>query len=278
MKKFLIRLLIIITAAYCSQYLLYASLKTILDRKSQFRLTRYFRDKQHDYFVLGNSRAVNSVNEKYANEERRKDLINLSFNGMPYNNVVDILDDVNANNRGSTIFVEITSLLNNDIDNSYSYYLSDSKFVRKTYQHTIYDNICLLRLNNELFLRNIYYLTQSDNDWINRSTISQSLIENVSKADPVTIMTNMEEFTSRLDSLRDKCDRSGNKLIYFWAPYLPEFRETISDYSAIVKILEDDSKRYNFINLNEVQLPRESFADRLHTNYSGSILLTNSLF
>jgi hypothetical protein len=277
MKKFLVRLSIFLIVTFAAQYIFYIAIKSALDKKSQFRFTRYFRSPRHKFFVVGNSRGVNSINEKYATEKLNTDIINLSFNGEPYKNAVNLIDDINTKNRNSVIFIEITCLNNNNFDNSYSYYISNSKVLQKQFSGTIYRWVDLLRLNSELLLRNIYYLKKSDNDWINGNTISQNIINHIKTDSSFKAFPDQKLFFERLAQLQKKCDISGNNLVYFLAPYYPDYLYKITDYNTIISYMSKNSEKYSFINLNDTKLSNNMFADRIHTNYRGSILLTTNL-
>lgn len=208
MNKFLYRLIAFIVLAFVTQYAVYMAFKYVLDKKSDFRISRYFRAPKHKYFVIGDSRGANSIDEKYATEALKIDIINLSFNGMPYKNSLDMLDQVNRDNTNSTIFFEISCLADNDFDGAYSYYSSNSDIFKKRYAETIYNLPTLLRLNNEFFLRNIYYLRKSDNDWINMGTITQNVINQISRDSSYKMFPNINEFHQRLALLQKKMCRS----------------------------------------------------------------------
>ncbi|HTE02164.1 MAG TPA: hypothetical protein VK668_22905 [Mucilaginibacter sp.] len=277
MKKFLISLSVFLLAAFVTQYVVYTVFKKVLDSKSKFRITRYFRSPKHKYFVLGNSRGVNSINEKYATEKLKLDIINLSFNGMPYQNMAAILTDVNSKNTNAVIFVEISCLNNNEFDNSYSYYSSNSTIIKKQFSGSVYNMFNLLRLDNELFLRNIYYLKKSDNDWVNNYTITQSIIDKIKTDTSFKIAPNKDLFATRLAELQKTCNDHGNRLVYFLAPYYPGYLYKISDYNSVLSYMSENSKTYQFINLNKEKMTDDMFADRLHTNVKGSVLLTTDL-
>ncbi|RCH54884.1 hypothetical protein DJ568_10415 [Mucilaginibacter hurinus] len=279
MKHFLTRLIIFIAVAFVSQLALYIGIKAVLDAKSNFRFSRYFRDKTHNNFVIGASRAVNSINEKYANENLKLDFINLGFNGQPYANMVDLLDDVNAANKNAVIYVELSSLYDVEVefDNQYAYYISNSEPIKKSFAGTVYDNLALLRLNNEFFLRSIYYLSKSDNDWLNQNNISQNIINEALNMKPYRLAKRRGQFIKNLAEVQNKCNNAGNQLIYFLAPYLPAYRDKAIDFADILNIMEQNKAKYKFVNLNTINLPNDMFADRVHTNYKGSVILTDSL-
>jgi len=277
MKKFLFRLSVFCILTFAAQYITYFAIKKALDKKSQFRLTRYFRAPKHKYFVIGNSRGLNSINEKYANETLKIDLINLSVNGEPYKNALNILDDINERNKNSVIFLEITCLNKNYFDHSYSYYISDSKILRKAYAGKTYNWLHLLRLNNELFLRNIYYLKKSDNDGINKNTITKNMIDHIKIDSSFRINDNEGIYLNRLTTLQKICDDHGNKLIFFLTPFYPEYLSKITDYNSTIQFMNVNKTKFNFVNLNNIKLPDYMFADRIHTNYKGSVPLTRAL-
>jgi len=277
MKKFLFRSTIFIALSFLAQYVFYIAVKTTLDKKSQFRLTRYFRSPEHKFFVVGNSRAVNSVNEKYARQQLRMDLINLSFNGEPYKNVLNMVDDINSKNKNSTIFFEISCLSNTNFDDEYAYYIPNSPIIGKEFSGTPYDWLPMLRLNNELFLRNIYYLNKSDNDWVNRNTISINIINHIKADSLYTIFPDKKVLADRLAEVQKRCDENGIRLIFFLAPYYPAYRYKIADYDSTIAYMGSMANKYRFIDLNKIKLSNEMYADRVHTNYKGSELLTLNL-
>lgn len=278
MSFFLKRLLLLLVIAYISQFVLFKVSKSILDKKSEFRLTRFFRSPRHANFILGNSRAVNSVNEKYAVEKLNIDVINLGFNGMPYKNLKTILDAVNNKNTNATIFVEITALLNEINDDSYAYYISNSPEIKLQYQKTVFEKLQLLRLNNEIFLRNIYYLRKSDNDWINRYSISPALIKEIrGNNKPVSIFPDQKELINRIFQIKKDSEAHHNKVVFFLAPYYPDYLSKITDYKEVCDYLYSLKPQIIFYDLNLQSLPPSSFADRLHTNVDGAIPLTEYL-
>jgi hypothetical protein len=277
MFKFTKKILIILLTFLLAQYFIYIFTNKFLTNKSNFRITRYFKNKKHNYFILGNSRGVNSVNESYAKKSLNIDLINLSFNGMPFKNIYSLYQDINSNNYNSTIFIEASSLSNNDIDNSYVYYSSQSPFISKLYPDLKYYILPLLKFNNELFLRNIYYLFKNDDDWVNRNTINKSLINSISISEQNKIVNNYKILTENIKKINIIANKNNNKIIFFLAPYYPKYLSTLTDYNKLCNYFNEYNNNYLFIDLNKVKLSDEQFADRIHTNYNGSYILTKTL-
>ena len=278
MKKFVYRFLILAVSIFVAQFVLYIGIKYVLDSKSKFRLTRYFRNSKHDYYILGNSRAVNSVNEKYANDSLKLDLINLGFNGEPYKNIVDLLDDINSKVTHKTIFFEVSCITKAKTDYSYAYYIANSKFIKKDYSNTIYDKIALLRFNNEFFIRNIFYLNKSDNNWINNGTITPAIINEIDTIKSATIFhNNTVDFEKRMVEIAAKCAKSNNKVVFYLAPYFPKYLARISDYNYTLNFFKTNAGKYNFVDMNNVQLTQSMFMDKIHSNITAAPILTRYL-
>jgi hypothetical protein len=277
MFKFTTKILIIFLTFLLAQYFIYFFINRFLTNKSNFRITRYFNNQKHKYFVLGNSRGVNSVNESYAKKSLNIDLINLSFNGMPFENIYSLYQDINTSNNNSIIFIEVSCLSNNDIDNSYVYYSNQSPYISKLYPDLKYYILPLLKFNNELFLRNIYYLFKNDDDWINRNTINKSLINSISVSEKNIIINNYNILTANIKKIKLISNKNNNKIIFFLAPYYPKYLTTLTDYNKLCNYFNEINNNYTFIDLNKVKLSDEQFADRIHTNYNGSYILTKTL-
>ena len=277
MCKFIKKVFILFLSFLFAQYFVFFLTNIILTKKSNFRITRYFSNPKHKYFVLGNSRAVNSVNEFYAKKSLNLDLINLSFNGMPFENIFSIYQDINSNNINSIIFIEVSSLSNNKLDNSYVYYSSQSKYISKLYPEVKYKIFPLLKFNNDLFLRNIYYLYKNDDDWINRNIINYSLIKSIKKNEKNQIINNYNLLSENIKKINNVSIKNNNKVIFFLAPYYPKYLTTLTDYNKLINYFIHDNNDLSFIDLNKIKLSDDQFADRIHTNFNGSYILTKSL-
>lgn len=273
----MVRLVCFLVVVYAGQWIVYFVCKGILDRRSQFRITRYFRQPKHDIFVLGNSRAVNSIDERYAKDSLHLDVLNVSFNGMPYLNTVDMLQEVNRSNKGSVIYLEISCLATDNGDDAFAYYMSNSTFIDRRYHGTLYGWLPLARLNSDIFLRSIYYLHRPDDNWINRNVITPAIISGIAASPPEALFPDTIKFHQRLDEVQRICATHGNRLILFLAPYYPAYLDKLTDYQLFKGYLDAHAGTYRFVDLNIVQLRAEMFADRVHTNEKGALPLTRYL-
>jgi len=225
---------------------------------------------------LGNSRAVNSFNERQGSILSGKKVINLAYNGMPNNNIIDFVDDINEKYTGKLIYIEISSLFErSNSSNEYSFYMDKSKFIFSRFENTRYRYIKLLSYNNEFFLRNLYYLNRSDQDWSNQNVINAPILNSISKIKPFNLINEKDQFEKRVQLIQSKCDARGNKLVYFLAPYFPAFLSKVLDYNYLTNFFLN--QRGAFIDLNQYLMPNSYFADRVHTNFNGATFLTQKL-
>jgi hypothetical protein len=276
MIVFLKRVLIYFLIVFMSQLGLYYCFNAIFSNYSDFRFNRYFKNNNFDIFILGNSRAVNSVNEKQGSILSGKNVVNLSYNGMPTDNIIDLVDDINEKYTGKLIFIEISSFfLKVNSTNEYSFYMDKSKFIFSRFENTRYHYIKLLSFNNEFFLRNLYYLNRSDQDWSNQNIINAAILKSISKAKPFNLIDDKHQFEERIQLIQSKCDDKGNKLVYFLAPYFPTYLSKALDYGYLKNYFLQ--RNGTFIDLNQYSLPESYYADRVHTNSNGAVFLTQKL-
>ena len=274
---FLKRGIIYFLIVFISQIGVYYTFNAIFSNYSDFRFNRYFKNDNFDIFILGNSRAVNSVNERQGSILSGKKVINLAYNGMPNNNIIDFVDDINEKYTGKLIYIEISSLFEkSNFSNEYSFYMDKSKFIFSRFENTRYRFIKLLSYNNEFFLRNLYYLNRSDQDWSNQNVINEPILKSIAKVKPFNLINERNQFEERIQLIQSKCDAKGNKLIYFLAPYFPTYLSKARDYDDLKKVFL--KRKLAFVDLNHYLLPVSYYADRVHTNSQGAAFLTQNLF
>ena len=204
-------------------------------------------------------------------------VINLAYNGMPNNNIIDFVDDINEKYTGKLIYIEISSLFErSNSSNEYSFYMDKSKFIFSRFENTRYRYIKLLSFNNEFFLRNLYYLNRSDQDWSNQNVINEPILKSIAKVKPFNLINERHQFEERIQLIQSKCDAKGNKLIYFLAPYFPTYLSKALDYDDLKKVFL--KRKLAFVDLNQYLLPVSYYADRVHTNSQGAAFLTQNLF
>lgn len=275
MKKFLTYLIVFAVTLYAVQSGVYLGIAQLMNDHSQFRFARYFRRPSHDVFILGNSRGANSVSERFAKDSLGVDALNLSYNGQTYPYLLALVKDICSHNQHATLYVEISALPNSWEDDNYASYMHNSRFFRGQYAGTVYNWLLLTRLDNEFLLRDINNFFKSDDNWINKNTITQAVLkQEMASRDTVSLFPDKELMASRLDTLQQVCHANHNKLIYFLAPYFPLYRARIRDLDSVADFIQG---KYDFVNLNSVPLSWDMFEDRLHTNTKAVGRLTDTL-
>jgi hypothetical protein len=276
MILFLKRVVIFFLIVFISQLGLYFAFNAIFSNYSDFRFNRYFRNDNFDIFILGNSIAVNSINERIGSVLSGKKVVNLAYNGMPNSNIIDFVDDINEKYTGKLIYIEISSLFKrSNSSNEYAFYMDKSKFIFSRFENTRYRYINLLRYNNEFFLRSLYYLNRSDQDWSSQNVINVSILKSIAKDKPFNLINEKHQFEERIQLIQSKCDAKGNKLIYFLGPYFPTYLSKALDYDYVKKVFL--KRRLTFIDLNQYSMPNSYYSDRVHTNSNGAVFLTQKL-
>jgi hypothetical protein len=260
-------------------------LNTLL--RSNFRFSEIYNDsksKKYDAVCFGNSRGVNSFFTPSINNVNSK-FYNFSYNGLNIQNISTLLMDfVDSNNTSKHVFIEISTIFNSNKENSFSklnLYSSLSDRIGNGIKNSDYNlyliskYLPLYKYNNELYYRVLYYLNKSDQNWVNEYRISQSLIDKVNKMNDFDLQLN-EKDLNELNRLLAFLNSKNIETTLYIAPYLPSYRSKISNYESNLKKIE------LYLNTEVLDLSlyiteQSYFADRVHTNKKGAILITKKL-
>lgn len=295
MKKFILSVLVLFIVVVILDRGISFVLNAVVEQ-SNFRYVRVSKIKSNDFIIIGNSRGVNSVNEKYSSNVLGKKVINLSYNGLTPKIITDLILDLGNKEifENSKFVVELSSFLGwAEIDNtescesSLTYKENDEvpnillpfrkhfPSINQTYKELFPLNefLHLLNYNNEGFLRSLYYLYSSDNEWINNKTIDDSLIQYYSNLKCVEISFDEKNFERFLNSVIE------NKIniIFYVAPWHPAYNEKFVNYETILDLIKTKYE-VNVIRLDNLILDGNFFADGIHTNIEGSEFLSKELF
>ena len=236
------------------------SLATItLDKIISHSKIRYVRMLSEDYsmVILGNSRGVNSVSEGIFERTHEENIINLSHNGLSKDEIFYISQHI----RDSTIvFIECTSFL-----------WDTSKMELKPHRLNVFKNLResefrVLKtnvFNHEIFLRSLYYIFSSDEDWTNNGVMSKDKLEFItSNLIPCSKQLNYrkEEFSILFESLMAR----GITPVFYISPVREEKVSEYTNWDEVLAQIESDFP--NFLNLTDSVTDIESFADLVHTN------------
>lgn len=269
-------------------------LTAVID-KSGFRYSRFYNNRivNKNIFAIGNSRVVNSFYELYINDRYKLGLSNLGYNGLSIRLADILIRDGIELYHPKTIVLELTmivsekrkgltgndSMLNVKEFASYSNY---SKLllenIKKSYPlFNLVTNIFhIYRFNNNLFLRNLYYINKNDVAWINTYVISDSLISELGNREDI----NLEISVSGLDKLKeiiDHCKSEGVDIKLVITPWHPKYREKIVNLDEIIATIEKETG-YTVYDFSKINLEKKAWADRLHTNRYGARKLFDIIF
>lgn len=294
MKRFLLIIFVFIAFIFLIDRGVGHFFSTLVDR-SNFRFSRVSKLDTNDIVVIGNSRGVNSVNEKYCNDSLNVNLINLSYNGMTPELLIYLIKDLSKRkvHNNSIFLIELSAFIgweegtiddncrgdfsiitNSNIPDFILPYRKGFKSIDSILnkQYPINKVFNILDYNSEGFRRSIYYLFKSDNDWINNGQISESLINYYSNMECVQFSFVQNSFEKLLDYLIN------NKIRYcfFIAPWHNVYKEKFANYDRLLTHITD---QYNekIIRLDLIKLKSTAFADGMHTNRNTDRLLTRSL-
>lgn len=261
---------------------------SLLDKvvlQSQFRFSLLYKGgQQYDMLILGNSRGVTSFYAPAIQETTGKTVLNLSYNGMSVALAETLfMDYLDRNEKPKLLILEISNVRDkNDLLNELKLYATHSermaKLLRKTNPRVAFwtEASHAFQFNGEMFLRTLYYLNASDQSWINRYHISPALIQSVQpgqQQELSSLSVNLEALRRIIDTAKQK----GVVIRLVVGPYLPEYRQRLSNFSDRIKNVQTIVPDVPIWDYSIAVETISAFADRFHLNYQGSLLFLKRL-
>ncbi len=248
---------------------------------SRFRYSELYRGAaQNDVLIFGNSRGVNGFYTPDLSRELNAPTLNLSFNGLSMGmSELLLLDYLERNPAPKLIILEITNLhndgLNGEILQLYSS-RSESLAAKWAEQESrlawIQENIAQShRFTGEFFLRVLYYLRRSDQNWINRYRINPEFAESFRPSAAMQAGWTgaiPEDRLATLIRIRDLCVSEGIALRLVITPYLPNYVTHLEGYAAWRRQVEKSSGM-PVADWSQAVANVDYFADPLHMNLDG---------
>lgn len=235
---------------------------------------------------IGNSRAVNSMYTPYINKYYNVNSYNLAYNGLTIDIIKIFLEDyLQRHHVPELVFIEISVIMNTfSIANyaDFNMYSNKSVQLKEKIKQTdktkflITHFFPILRYNNELLLRSLYYINKTDDQtWINRYKISEELRNEVMKMPELQMEIKQQDLLILKETIQ-KLTNKNIKVCLYLAPYLPEYLLKIQNIQQVLHIVEDITETL-VIDLSDYLQQTEFFADRIHTNEEGAILISDTL-
>jgi len=288
MTKTLKAIIFFIVLFLGGQWVIVQVLQHIID-ESQFRFSKLYKSGEvmdYDMISIGNSRTLNSFYTPYVNDNYDVSAYNLAYNGMTMRLTEAILDDyLQLLETPDFVIVEISHVFsehdNNEASN-YNIYSNRSENIRDLIgiEDPKLSNVTkcfpLFRYNNEILYRSLFYLNKSDQTWINRYSITEDYVHQISEMKDVELAIN-DKHAKALVSIKKLIHDYGAKAVFFLAPYHPVYVDKINNIDQATAEIEILLKS-PLIDLSRMMsIPTEGYADKIHTNHIGATYISDTL-
>jgi len=257
-------------------------LALVLDRVvsgSEIRFSQLYAGRvPRGVVILGNSRAVNTFYAPALSQALDRRVYNLGHNGISVEmSEVLFADLLDRNPEPELVVIELTMLGGEQgALNGLKMYARRSPRMTALYEREFPAEATATRvshlfsLNCELFLRALQYRGQSDQSWINRSRISQELLESVPTMEP----TQLPLEDGKLASLRRILTHAHSREIevrLVLGPYLPLYADKISNLEIWLSTIRAEVEPAVPVwDLSRIIRSSDAFADRIHLNERGA--------
>lgn len=261
----------------------------LLDSQQRFSVMYRGGVPPGSVLVVGDSRGVNSVYAPAASAVAGRLVFNLSYNGMSTEVAEAVVSDcLDLNPRPALVVIEVTSLAQTpDLINEMKSYAGASPRLSRLLARVAPEAAAamhvthLFRYDTEMFLRSLYYLDRSDQDWINRYTISAGT-RALARTEPEWSLratpTNLRSLGRMTAQLRAR----GIPYRLFVGPYLPAHAKHWANADSFVRtvegVVDHRDTVWNYSGaVPETSASGVSFSDRLHLNITGGLELLRQL-
>jgi hypothetical protein len=255
--------------------------------RSHFRFARVYGSEEAAYaIVLGDSRGVNTFHAPTLSKVIGKHVFSLAYNGCSADVSAALLADWCQHHPApKVVVIEVTSTLRDaSVLKSLKMFIGRSRRLSAALGHEYpairraCDLSHLYRFNSEMFLRTLFYVRASDQDWINRYRISSALVEESERegAGEVMLGEAQPNAVEGLRQIKALCSGKGIALRFVIGPYMPLYRNRIADLDKLRDNLER-SVGVKIYDYSHAVTDVACFADNVHMNIKGSDELTRRL-
>lgn len=288
LKKILIYLAAVVIAFAAIDRGAAAMLDRVI-RRSDFRFSQVYRGGiDADIVVLGNSRAVNAFHAPTMEKELGVGVFNLGYNGMSMPLCESVLRDYLRHNKApKLLLIEVTNLGDgNDHLKEQKMYrgLSDTLPALLEKEEPLVAGACrlsrLYQYNCEMFLRCLYYMNRSDQGWINNGVLTADYAEALeiqprSIRNPITLEGDGFPALERMLALSKK---NGMEVRLIISPYFPKYLAALPEFQQWTADLQRRLPTPGMlVDFSAVLDDHRQFADILHINQAGSLLLLDQM-
>ncbi len=249
-------------------------LQRVVD-KSNFRYTSLYQQKaKADILLIGNSRGL-SFYQPHIEEATQKTTFNVSYNGMPVDLARVLVEDYFERHPApELVLIDITlsDKYNIPLISGFTAYNIYSKpldsLIRGVNPKLYY--ACkvshLLRFNNEVFLRALYYQGRTtDENWLLDRVISDGMREKVTQEPYRIDLIKIEE----LKAIIKVAQKNGSEVKLTVTPYYPPFRHHMEGLDKFIAAVEEHTQLPVY-DYSTALSDYEFFGDYMHINKEGS--------
>lgn len=243
--------------------------------RSEFRFARVFRGGlDADVVVIGDSRGVTSIDVAQVEKLTGLRVFTFAYNAMPPSAGEALLAEYLQRNRPPRLCIlEVTSAVESaDLLSDLQAYAALSPRLASLYaaahptRARAGSLLTLLRFNNEIYLRTLYYLRRPDQDWANHGVMSAEDVARIRSA-PAGALQARSENLDALERMVRMLEARHVEVRLFVGPYLPEYR--LPDLDRFVTLIAGRA-RLPVWNYARAMTGAANFADVLHLNDVGA--------
>lgn len=231
-----------------------------------------------DGLILGSSRGVNGFYAPGLSARLGTEWLNLSHNGVSTRLLEALLRDyLELNAKPEIVIVEVTSVQSDlsAIMNLKMYWGQSEhlgalarEYSKKDYYGA--EVSWLYAHNSEMFLRAMHYLDRTDQDWINRYSITTALLEQTRELPPQQYEAPKPENVAALRRILELCQQQDIEVRLVFTPLLPAYVGKLENLDAWIASLQAEigggQRIYNYAAALD---DPNDFADRVHLNVHG---------
>ena len=267
MNKYLKYIITLILLILITDRILVSALNYI-SKNSNIRFSNILNEKV-DFFVLGNSRGVNSLNEFEFEKKHDLELLNISYNGLSNREIEYLISFLDPS---KIMVIEISVFLNSSKDskiqktnrfNSFKY-LRNKEFIGEIFNLYYY--------NNELTLRTLYYYFKSDKNWSNNKILNDIKLEYL-----LSLTGNSYLDLEKYRSFKFFLDQNNYNYLMYYAPIHPRAKDKILNWKSINDVLKNELGE-KYLDISDLIQDDDGFADLIHTNHNSSLKINAEMY
>ncbi|MBK9015686.1 MAG: hypothetical protein IPM82_17365 [Saprospiraceae bacterium] len=257
-----------------------------ITEESQFRYSRLYGDKvDSDILFVGNSRGL-SFFQPYVEEKTGLSTANLSYNGMPIDLAVSLVEDYLDRQQPPKVMVMDISLMDslrmdNKLATQFNHYSPYSERLSELLKDGAINDYYagkvshLYRYNSEVFQRTFFYWKKSDKDWLLDRVISPSMVSDVEKQQILRFHYD-QKMLDKLAGMVSYATQKGVKVELVVNPYFPAFVPKIGNLDSLMADI-NKATGLTVKNFENAVTETEAFGDYQHVNKQGARLYLDKL-